>query len=197
MTSIEKKIKLEEQTLPKFMTLLKDRQFSNVDAVKIKDSTIEQMEESIFNTSQLWIELDENKDGIMDFLEEDRLKYIFDGLPITKPIKQYFSKIEQYFYTSERQKEKLAKKLMDALDYLDKTREIVKLIPVESTQLGEEEVERFKTRIKGTILAYKEEKTKPGRGILLEELRRLATTDEKKVWVNSIALIELGEEILK
>ena len=193
----EKKIKIEEQILPQYIKTLKNNSYSNPDIINIKRMIIEQMEESFFNTSQIAIELDENKDGILDLIQEDRLKYIFEGLPTTEPMRQYFKKIEQYFTASERQKEKLIKKLKEVLDYADKTREIVKLVPIESTSMGQDEVERFKAKIRGQVIAYKNETTKSGRGVLLMELKNQATTDERKVWINSVAMEEINEEILK
>lgn len=193
----EHKAKYEEQILPQYLKALKEKSYQNIDVAKIRDTIIEQMEESIFGTTQLWSELDNNRNGIMDFLEDDQLKYLFDGLPITMPIKQYFKKIESYFHASERQKEKLMKNLMKSLDYSNQTREVVKLVPVESTKMGQDEVDRFKAHIRALITAYSQDTTKVGKGAILSDIKGLATDEERKVWINSVAMEETGEALLK
>lgn len=193
----EHKAKYEEQILPQYLKKLKERSYQNLDVAKLRDMAIEQMEESSFNIRQLWEEIDSNKNGVMDFLEDEKLKYLFEGLPTTEPVKLYFKKIESYFSINERQKEKIIIKLIESLDYANQTREVIKLVPVESTRMGTDEIDRFKAQVRGIVKAYKEDNTKPGKGVLMQELKNLATTDERTVWINAVAMEEMGEVILK
>ena len=202
MVTAEHKIKYEEQVLPKFIHKLKERSYSNPDIIRFQDMITGQMEDSILNSFDTWVDIqqnlrDDNGNGILDIFEDEQMKYIFEGLPTTYPTRELIKKIEKYYLVTERQKEKITNILIAILDYADKTREVIKLIPVDSTKLGQEQVESFKTMIKGLLNAYKEEKTKQGRGVLLEDIRSHAATEEKIVWVNSVAMDVIGEEILK
>ena len=197
MASVTEKQKLQEQAVPTNVKILKERSYSNPDIKRIQMSILEQMEESVYNTGQIWTELDSNHNGIMDILEDNNIRYLFDAMPITQPIKDYFKKIEQYFLASERQKEKLIRRLIEVLDYGDKTREVTKLVPVDATRMGQEDIDRFKSLIKSKIIAYKEDRTRVGRQALLYTIKQEASNEEKKVWVNSVAIEVLGEEILK
>src|SRR3990167_2566863 len=184
--------------LEKFKNLktLRDRDYSNPDVKKLQKSILEQMEEGIFYSSQIWVDLDANKNGILDIIDDENSSYIFEGLPVTKPIRDYLNKITQYFLTSERQKEKLMLKLIDVMDYADTTREVTRIVPVDETKLDPQQVENFKSIVRSEMIAYKESKGM-GKNIMLKNIKDRVTTQEKKVWINDVAMEVLGEELLK
>ena len=196
MTSTEKKTKMTEDALPKHLKTLRDRDYSNPDVKKLQKSILEQMEEGIFYSSHIWVDLDANKNGILDIIDDENSSYIFEGLPVTKPIRDYLNKITQYFLTSERQKEKLMLKLIDVMDYADTTREVTRIVPVDETKLDPQQVENFKSIVRSEMIAYKESKGM-GKNIMLKNIKDRVTTQEKKVWINDVAMEVLGEELLK
>lgn len=190
--------KAQKEALPEFFNKLKSKEYVTLEIQRLKQLIIEQLEESMINVLFLKQELDENQNDILDIVEKDEgLKYIFQGLPAIDNIKHVITRMNRYYYLSERQNKKLLEALIIALDYADTTREVIKLIPVDATRLSEQDVERFKSIIKGLLIAYRDEKTKIGKGALIEDIKSKANTEEKIVWVNSIAIEILGEELLK